>query len=188
MIFIPCTFRTISTSINQARFRKEGQKVLPLPVGRDDGVLLPDAGLDPWADGLLAGAEMAEATDRLLLVQVGRGGLHAADHHHLPANKKKRLVRKSWLQLVHGFWEAKLKFAFVTLRNRFPFSLGGESGSKCTRVGEKVMWKSLCMSRDWNLTCYWTCTCMLIPLSKSHRWLHSSIPFCHTQNDFHLTF
>ena len=77
--------------------------MLPLPVGRDDGVLLPDAGLDPGTDGLLAGAEMAEATDRLLLVQVGRGSLHAADHHHLPAKKKERLVRKSWFQLVHEF-------------------------------------------------------------------------------------
>ena len=64
--------------------------MLPLPVGRDDGVLLPDAGLDSGADGLLAGAQVAEAADRLLLVQVGRRRLHAAHHDHLPVERREK--------------------------------------------------------------------------------------------------
>merc|ERR1719232_1376315 len=53
------------------------------PVGGDDGVLGPDGGLHARVDRLLAGAEVTKAPDSLLLVQVGGGGLHPPDGHHL---------------------------------------------------------------------------------------------------------
>merc|ERR1719232_2397069 len=53
------------------------------PVGGDDGVLGPDGSLHARVDRLLAGAEVTKAPDSLLLVQVGGGGLHPPDGHHL---------------------------------------------------------------------------------------------------------
>ena len=45
--------------------------------------VVPQSGLHAHVDGLLAGAEVAETTDGLLLVQVGGGRLHPSDGHHL---------------------------------------------------------------------------------------------------------
>ena len=53
------------------------------PVAGDDGVLLPHAGLDAHANGLLAGAQVTEPTDRLLFVQGGGGCLKAPDKNEL---------------------------------------------------------------------------------------------------------
>ena len=57
--------------------------MINVPVGGDDGVFLGDARLDPATDGLLAGAQVTEAPDGLLLVEVGGGRLHPADRDHV---------------------------------------------------------------------------------------------------------